>query len=97
MGRFLPAIRFGVLVFAGQHRIPWGRFLAIDVSAAVISGPLVIWIGKFAAEKIGDPEAARQFGHRLVREGSFWVYAAIALVIAFYVVKWLRKRKKMRR
>ena len=94
MGRFLPAIRFGVLVFAGQHRIPWGRFLAIDISAAVISGPLVIWVGKFAAQKMGDPETARQFAHRLVQEGSFWIYAAIALLIAFYAVKWLRKQKK---
>ncbi len=97
MGRFVPAVRFGVLVFAGQHKIPWARFLSIDIPAAVISGPLVIWVGKFAAQKIGDPEAARQFARRLVREGSFWIYAAIALVIVFYGVAWLRKRRRSRR
>jgi membrane protein DedA with SNARE-associated domain len=93
MGRFIPAIRFGVLVFAGQHKVPWSRFLLLDVSAAAVSGPLVVWIGKYAAEKMGDPEKAGVFAQKLARDGAHWIYGAIALVAVYFVIRHLRARK----
>lgn len=96
MGRFIPAIRFGVLAFAGQHKVPWNRFLLIDVSAATISGPLVVWIGKFAAEQIGDPQQAGELARKLVRDGSYWIYGAIAVVAVYLILRHLLRRKSSR-
>jgi len=93
IGRFVPAIRFGVLVFAGQHKVPWNRFLLLDVTAAAVSGPLVVWVGKFAADRIGDPEEAAEFAHRVVRDGSHWLYGAIALAVGYFLVRHLLRKR----
>ena len=91
-GRFFMGVRIGVFAYAGQHGMKWSRFLFLDFFGALISGPTSIWVGKFAAEKVADPQQAREFGERIIRQGEHWLYAAIGLVVVVFLVRRLRRK-----
>ena len=93
IGRFIPTVRFGVLVFAGQHRMSWGRFLAFDVGGALVSGPLTIWIAFAVARKIGDPARAAAMAQDFVGTFTNWIYAAVVVVLAIVLIRWVRQRR----
>jgi membrane protein DedA with SNARE-associated domain len=92
-GRFLPAIRFGVLVFAGQNRMAWRQFLALDILAASLSGPLTIFIGYLAARQFADAAAATQWAEDLLAQGQHGIWLGIALLIAGLIARSFLSRR----
>jgi membrane protein DedA with SNARE-associated domain len=77
-GRFVPAVRFGVLVFAGRTQMPWRRFLALDSTAAFLSGPLAIGVGWWAARSLGDPRQAGEWAQKAISAGNFWLWSPLS-------------------
>jgi membrane protein DedA with SNARE-associated domain len=94
--RFLMGVRIGVYAYAGQHGMGVFRFLFLDLLGALISGPTSIFIGKLAAERIAEPEAARAFAENLIRQGHHWVWAILAAVAAAMALHWLIRRRRAR-
>ena len=95
--RFFAGVRIGVYAYAGQHGMPWLRFVCLDFLGAIISGPTSIWLGKFAAERIADPEGARQFAESLMKRGWHWLYLALVVIVALIILHWLWYRRGDRR
>lgn len=95
--RFFVGVRIGVYAYAGQHGMRWSRFLFLDLLGALISAPTSIWIGKFAAENIADPEEAQQFAMTLMKRGEHWLYLAIAVLVLVVVMHWLWNRRRDRK
>jgi len=93
LGRFVPAVRFGVLVFAGRTQMPWRRFLALDSMAALLSGPLAITVGWWAARSLGDPQQAGRWAQDVMTAGNFWLASAI-LAVAGAAFLWGRAGRK---
>jgi len=95
--RFFVGVRIGVYAYAGQHGMKWSRFFLLDLLGGLLSAPTSIWVGKFAAERIADPEEARDFAQRLIHQGGVWLYAGIGVLVLAGVLHWLwarRNRKK---
>lgn len=97
IGRFIPAVRFGVFVFAGQHKMHFGRFLALDIPGATIQGPATILVAVFAAKQLGDPEQAVTLAKQWLNEGYVWLYSGIAIILAYLFVRWVSKKREVRR
>ena len=57
------------------------------------TSPTSIWIGKFAAENIADPEEAQQFAMTLIKRGEHWLYLAIAVLVLVVFIHWLWNRR----
>jgi len=95
--RFFAGVRLGVYAYAGQHGMAWTRFILLDLVGALISAPASIWIGKFAAEKLADPDEARAFAEHVLKQGQVWIYIGIGLLIALGVLHWLWGRWASRR
>ena len=84
--RFFAGVRMGVYAYAGQHGMRWLRFLFLDLLGAAISGPTSIWLGKYAAERLGDtPDEAFQHAQSLFESYKPWILAGLALLIIFII------------
>ena len=94
--RFFAGLRIGVYFYAGQHGIRWSRFLLFDLMGALISGPTSIWVGKFAASRIADPNEARQFATHLLHKGQHWLYIGVALLVVLMLAESLYNRRRDR-
>ncbi len=53
VARFLPGLRAPVFFFCGAIRYSFTRFIFLDGLAALLSAPLFVWLGFFAAKKYG--------------------------------------------
>jgi len=84
-GRFLPGVRASLLLLAGASGFPVGRFLLADASAALISAPLLTWLGY----RFGSGVLARV-------EGSLrgLLLAALALALGALTLAALRRRRR---
>ncbi len=87
IGRFFAVLRLGVFVWAGHQRMPWWKFVLLDLAGAVISGPVTILVGMYAASRFDDPKHALDFARRVVAEGGWWLWALLACLIGFLVVR----------
>jgi len=92
--RFFAGIRIGVYAYAGAHRMSWFRFALLDLAGALISGPTSIWLGKFAAEKMGSPEEAIAQAQELTRGFHHWILAGIAALALLAVGFWVARRHR---
>jgi membrane protein DedA with SNARE-associated domain len=95
--RFFVGIRIGVYAYAGQHGMKWSRFLFLDLLGAMISGPTSIWIGKFAAERIADPEDAHAFAQHVLHRAQHWIYIGIGVLVVLGILHWLLSHRGERR
>ena len=93
IGRFIPAVRFGVFVFAGQHRMHFGRFLALDIPGAMIQGPATILVAVIAAKQLGDPDQAVVLAKSWLNEGYIWLYSGIGILLTYFFVRWAVKKR----
>lgn len=93
-GRFLTGVRFGIFLYAGQHGMSPGRFLALDLPGALISGPATILLGAFAARQVADPRQAVELARHWLAEGYLWIYAIMAAVVAALLARWLLRRRR---
>jgi len=97
IARFFAGVRLGVYAYAGQHGMKWTRFILLDLLGALISAPTSIWIGKFAAERLADPEDAKELAQYIVQRGEHWLYIALVVLILLCVAHWLWNRRRDRR
>lgn len=95
--RFVAGVRIGVYAYAGQHGMAWSRFFLLDLIGALISGPTSIWIGKFAAERLADPEDAAALAEHVLKQGQLWIYVGIGALIVLGALHWLWGRRGSRR
>jgi membrane protein DedA with SNARE-associated domain len=89
--RFFAGVRIGVYAYAGQHGMNFFRFLFLDFLGALISGPTSIFIGKFAAEKLAEPEEAKAFARKILHEGHTVIYWILALGLLALLARWAWK------
>jgi membrane protein DedA with SNARE-associated domain len=94
--RFFAGVRIGVYAYAGQHGMSLVRFLFLDLLGALISGPTSIFIGKFAAERMAEPEEAKAFAEKVIREGHIAIYIIAAVIVVSIGIHWLWKRRGRR-
>lgn len=96
--RFFAGVRMGVYAYAGQHGMKWPRFIVIDLLGALISGPASVWLGKYAAERLGDtPEEALDHAQEILHDYKPWIVGGIVLFIAFIVGFAVWKTRGVRR
>ena len=83
-GRFLPGVRASLLLLSGASGFPMSRFLLADASAALISAPLLTWLGY----RFGSGVLARV-------EGSLrgLLLGALGLALVLLTVRALRRRR----
>jgi membrane protein DedA with SNARE-associated domain len=85
--RFIMGVRAAMCITAGVTRFPFWRFLAADLAGAVLSIPLLIWLGYWFANMV---PTLKTYVH-LVQ----WGLLAIAIVIlAGSITYWRRRARK---
>jgi len=96
--RFFAGIRMGVYAYAGQHGMSWGRLLFMDLLGALISGPTSVWLGKYAAERLGDtPDEALQRAQDLFHDNKPLIISCLVLLILFLIGFAVWKAKSYRK
>jgi membrane protein DedA with SNARE-associated domain len=106
--RFFAGLRIGVYAYAGNHGMPWLKFIFLDFLGAMISGPTSIWAGKFAVEKLllDDPEASPREAARQAAANAaaifhayrWYIWGGLAvLAIVVVAVVAVRRRRAARR
>ena len=95
IARFFTVLRLGVFIWAGQHKMPWTKFLLLDVSAAIISGPLTILVGAFAARQLHDPQRAAELAGLVLRKASWGLYAGLAGVLIFLWIRSIMRKRRL--
>ncbi len=88
IARFLPGLRSTIFITAGvSHRVHWWKFLLMDGTAALISVPLLVYVGYFFAQDLPDVL-------KWTKHGETIVIGIVAIVIlTILVINWLKKRK----
>jgi membrane protein DedA with SNARE-associated domain len=97
IARFFAGVRIGVYAYAGQHGMRWYRFAVLDLLGTLISVPVSIWVGKFAAEQLGSAEEAIALAENLGHKLDLWMLAGAALLVAGFLVYRLRRRRRRER
>lgn len=89
-GRFMPGIRAVIFLTAGVFRVPYWKFALIDGTAAIISVPVWVVLGKVFGSQI-----ERVFGAG--RDATIAVVAILVVLVAFWgaweYVRYHRKRR----
>ena len=85
--RFVPGLRATTILMAGSSGLPFGKFLAADGAAAMVTAPLLVWLGfRFGAVALRD---VSQVGYVLLVAAL----VAVAVVIAVRAVRQWRTRR----
>ena len=92
LGRFIPAVRFGVFFFAGRHRMPIRKFLGLNALGALVYAPFWIWLSAVAGEKFARTLAAQKAAEAWVERGSLILIGFVLVVIALLI--WGAGKKK---
>ncbi|NDA25487.1 MAG: DedA family protein [Verrucomicrobia bacterium] len=85
LGRFIPAVRFGVFFFAGRHRMPIPKFLGLNALGAMVYTPLWIWLSALAGERFSRSAAAQKAAEAWVQKGSLILIGTVLVVIAVMI------------
>lgn len=86
-GRFFMGVRAAMCITAGVTRFAFWRFLLADLAGALLSIPLLVWLGYWFANMIPTPRA---YVH-LVQWGMLAV--AIVILAGFVAYRWYRPFK----
>ncbi|MDA1340406.1 MAG: DedA family protein [Verrucomicrobia bacterium] len=92
LGRFIPAVRFGVFFFAGRHRMDIRKFLGLNSIGAMVYAPLWIWLSAVAGERFARTPAAARLAEQWVERGSLILIGLVILISA--VMIWGAGKKK---
>jgi len=92
LGRFIPAVRFGVFFFAGRHRMNLRRFVGLNAIGALIYAPLWIWMSALAGERFARTPAAARLAERWVGQGSM-ILVGLVIVLSLGMI-WGAGKKK---
>ena len=87
LARLVMGLRAATFLTAGLVRVPFLRFLLVDVAAVLLSVPLVFGLAYAIADSVAVALAR-------VHEMQLWIGAAVLLVAAgWLVVLWRRRRR----
>lgn len=92
LGRFIPAVRFGVFFFAGRHRMELRKFFGLNVLGALIYVPMWIWLSAVAGERLARTPAAAKLAEEWVGQGSLLLIGLVILLTGGLI--WGAGRKK---
>ncbi|MBY0379341.1 MAG: DedA family protein [Burkholderiales bacterium] len=88
VARFLPGIRAPIYIMAGvSHRVSYLKFIIMDGLAAIISVPLLVYIGYFFANDLDEIL-------HYVKHSEVVIISLASLVVVFIVLYNIRKAKK---
>ena len=87
IARFAPGLRAGVYIMAGGSRMGFLRFLLTDSAAAILSVPLLVWLGYALAPHI------ERVAHD-IKEIKLILLVLVLLVILGIIIYRNSKRKK---
>jgi membrane protein DedA with SNARE-associated domain len=85
--RFIGGLRAPAFMLAGMMRIPVLKFLAVDLSAAILSVPAFLMIGYFFGDNIHAIKAG------LVRTEHIIFWIGLIVVIIFLIFRWIRRKR----
>ena len=92
LGRFIPAVRFGVFFFAGRHRMNIRKFIGLNSIGAMVYAPLWIWLSAVAGERFARTPAAARLAEQWVERGSLILIGLVILISAGMI--WGAGKKK---
>jgi membrane protein DedA with SNARE-associated domain len=87
VARFLPGLRFSIFVSAGTLRVRPSVFVIYDSLAALVSVPALVYLAWFFGEHIDHVIA-------WARRSEYGILALVLIVVAWFAIKMLRKRRK---
>lgn len=82
--RFIMGVRLAAYFVAGRQRMPYWKFLLLDLAGALLSGPTSVAIGYYGGEHIENAFAR-------VRQLNWYVLAGVAVLVVASVL-WTRRR-----
>jgi membrane protein DedA with SNARE-associated domain len=85
VGRFLPGLRFSIFFSAGTLRLRATTFIVHDSLAALLSVPTLVYLAWFFGEHIDRVV-------RWSRRSEYGILVAVAVIVALFVLKGLRRR-----
>ncbi len=87
VARFLPGLRFSIFLSAGTLRLRPSVFVIYDALAALISVPALVYLAWFFGEHIDKVIA-------WARRSEYGILALVLIVVVWFAVKMMRKRRK---
>ncbi len=88
VARFLPGLRAPIYIMAGvSHKISYLRFILMDGIAAIISVPILVYLGYFFANDLDEIL-------NYVKHSETIILVVVIIVIAFIVYYNVRKKPK---
>ncbi len=79
VARFLPGIRAPLFLTVGIMRVPYWLFFAMNGTAALLSIPLVFWIGYYFTDKMEEILNLRDRAH-------FWGLGAVTVGLVLWLI-----------
>ncbi len=92
IGRFLPGLRTPIFFTAGTLHFSAWRFFVMDGFAALISAPLFVYLGHWAAETYAEDIHSLQ--KQLGRTQTLIMIAGLVLGLIIFYGLWSRARRK---
>ena len=89
VGRFIPVIRQLISIPAGLSRMNLGAFCLFTTIGALVWNCILALLG-WLAYKAADPSVIEKYSHEL----SIAIVALLVAVIAFFVIRYLVKKRK---
>ncbi len=87
VARFLPGVRAPTFLVAGMSRFPRARFVIADAIAAMVTAPLLVYLGyRFGLSALAQVQ----------RFGQWALLGAIAVAVGAVLVTWWRRRRTAR-
>lgn len=88
LARFLPGLRAPIYIMAGvSHRVSYLKFVIMDGLAAIISVPVLVYLGYFFANDLDEIL-------NYVKHSEFAIIGLVILVVGIIVFYNVRKAKK---
>jgi len=94
LGRFIPAVRFGVFFFAGRHRMDLRKFIGLNALGAVVYAPLWIWLSTVAGKRFSRSPEAVAHAKEWVGNGNTIVLVTVLVVVGVMIWGFGRKQEK---
>jgi membrane protein DedA with SNARE-associated domain len=89
MARLVMGLRAAAFLTAGLVRVPFPRFLLVDVAAVLLSVPISFGVAYLVADSVAVALAR-------VRELQLWIAGVTLLVAATWGLVLLRRRRRSR-
>lgn len=92
--RLTPLIRAPIYFTAGALKMPAWRFFIADAMGAIISVPIVIFLGYFFSDQI---EKLKHYSEEMQHVMKWVLLAAVIVIICIYVFFMIKQKRQMER